>query len=276
MTPPAADNDAGRPAPSRHYFKELAMLADGSLPAARRDEAEARIAATPGGNALLANERRAVDALRTLALVQAPASLRDRIEADRARAGGAPRGRRPGTRTVAGPWTLRMGGTLVGAVAALALVLAFVLPGGTPGSPSVSQAASLALRGATSLAPPTETDNPAKLSRNVDEVYFPNWRGIGWTATGERVDWVEGRMARTVYYDARAGWRVAYTIVGGPALTQPRGAAVTSRRGEQYRSIVIGGRRVVTWRRLGHTCILSAAQVPNRILVGLAAGERSV
>ncbi|HEY5290313.1 MAG TPA: hypothetical protein VIJ59_09780, partial [Caulobacteraceae bacterium] len=79
MKPTAADNQAGRSAMGRRDLADLAMLADGTLPPARRAEVQARIAATPGASALLENERRAVEALRGAAQVRAPGSLRQRI-----------------------------------------------------------------------------------------------------------------------------------------------------------------------------------------------------
>ena len=259
MTPPAADHKANRPELGRRELADLASLADGSLPAAQRAEVEARIAAAPGGSALLEKERWAVDALRGAAMVRAPASLRERIEADRARAG-----RSPGRRRA------MLGGTLVGAIAVVLLVLVLALPGGTPGAPSVSQAASLALRGASLGAPLPAHDARYKLSSDVDEVYFPNWTGIGWKAIGQRVDQLDGRQAITIYY-AKHGVEVAYTIVGGSALAQPSAAVLSRLNRIQLRSLTQGNRIVVTWRRDGHTCILSGARVPDHVLLRLAA-----
>ncbi|HWC85428.1 MAG TPA: hypothetical protein VG388_02745 [Solirubrobacteraceae bacterium] len=259
MTPTAADNEAGM---GRRELADLAMLADGSLPPERRAEVQARIDATPGASTLLENERRAVAAMRDAAQVRAPLALRERIAADRARAGQAPHRRRA-----------VLGGGLAGALAVVALALVLILPGGTPGAPSVSQAASLALRGPNAPPPPPARDAPAvKLARDVDEVYFPNWAGIGWKATGERVDRLDGRLLDTIYYRGY-GRRIAYTIVGGSALAQPRGASLTVANHTPLRSLGRGRRAIVTWRRGGHTCILAGARVPDRVLLRLAAGE---
>src|ERR1700683_3272965 len=132
MKPTASDNEAGRPEMGRRDLADLAMLAYGSLPPARRAEVEARIAARNGGAELLENERRAVAALRGAAQVRAPMTLRERIADDRARAG-----RAPGRRRVV------LGSGLAGALAVLVLVLVLALPGGTPGSAAISHAASL-------------------------------------------------------------------------------------------------------------------------------------
>jgi hypothetical protein len=258
MKPTAAENHAEM---SRRDVADLAMLADGTLPAARRAEVEARIASLPSGPELLEKERRAVDALRGASQMQAPASLRERIEADRARAGRAPQRRRA-----------VLGGGLAAALAVIALALVLILPGGTPGSPSVSQAASLALRGPLSPAPPARGGTGLMLARDVDEVYFPDWAGIGWKPAGERVDRLEGRVLDTIYYRGY-GRLIAYTIVGGSALAQPHPATLSSLNNTQLRSLGLSGRIVVTWRRGGHTCILSGAGVPTKILLGLASGE---
>jgi hypothetical protein len=211
---------------------------------------------------LLEKERRAVAALRATAQVRAPMALRERIVADRARAGRAPRRRRA-----------VLGGSLAGALAVLALALALILPGGTPGSPSVSQAASVALRGPSAPPPPPgRAGHQLRLARDVDEIYFPNWAGIGWKATGERVDRLGGHLVDTIYYRGY-GKQIAYTIVGGSALAQPHGAALTVRNSTQLRSLGLGKRAIVTWRRGGHTCILSGARVPDHVLLRLAAGE---
>ena len=76
------------------------------------------------------------------------------------------------------------------------------LPSGTPGSPSVSDAAALAARGPTQAAPAPDPTLPgARLQESVGDVYFPNWTSkLGWTAIGERTDTLGGRTAVTVYY----------------------------------------------------------------------------
>src|SRR5439155_13601181 len=58
---------------------ELAALADGSLPQSRRAVVEARVAASPRLQALLAEQRRAVSAVRDRTEA-APLSLRTRVE----------------------------------------------------------------------------------------------------------------------------------------------------------------------------------------------------
>jgi anti-sigma factor RsiW len=252
-----ADNETGRPSMGRRELAELSALADGTLPAARRPEVEARIAASGELQALYENERRITELLRAGRAVRAPASLRSRIEADRARLA------KPRRRLV-------YGGGLAGALAAVVLAVVLVSPAGTPGAPSVSQAAALASRGASAPAPKPDPRTPGKLERNVEEIYFPDWASsFHWRAVGQRVDHIEGRLARTVYYDWK-GKRIAYTIVAAPPLRQPSGQ-VRQLNGTELRTLTVEGRLVVTWRRAGHSCVLSGAGVPAESLQRLAA-----
>jgi anti-sigma factor RsiW len=255
----AADKNAEPSEPGRRDLADLSALADGTLDATRRAAVQARVAGSIELSELYERERRAVDLVRrSVAEVRAPASLRARIDSEV--------GRRRSVR-------LRplYGGVLVAGLAAVVLMLVLVLPAGTPGAPSVSQAAALALRGAALPAPAADPGDPAgKLGRRVGQVYFPNWAStLGWRAVGQRVDHLIGRLAITVYYEWR-GRRIAYTVLAAPALRQP--PAVVSRvDGTELRTLRLGGRLVVTWRRAGHTCVLSGAGVSAGELETLAA-----
>jgi hypothetical protein len=198
-----------------------------------------------------------VRVLHEAAAERAPAGLRLRLEAQRANRA---RRHRPRVRY----------GVLAGAVAAAILGALLVLPGGAPGSPSVSEAAGLALRGPASPAPGPDPANPrTKLADQFQNLYFPNWSPtLGWQAVGMRRDRLGGRATMTVYY-RRHGALVAYTIVGTPTLSSPSGH-VTWLNGYELRTFALRGRTVVTWRRAGHTCVLSAAHVPVRALQELA------
>jgi anti-sigma factor RsiW len=236
---------------------QLSALADGSLDPARREAVEAWIASSPELRDLYERERLAVGLMRQAAAERAPARLRIRAEGR-----SAIRARRHG---------IRKGYAVVaGAMAAAASAAVLLLPGGAPGSPSVSQAAELALRGPLAPAPaPDSADPRAKLADRFQEVYFPNWSTtLGWRAVGMRRDRLGGRPTTTVYY-RREGRLIAYTIVGAPALSPPS-ARVRESNGYELRVLSLAGRTVVTWRRDGHTCVLSAARVPLRMLEQLA------
>jgi hypothetical protein len=257
---PSAEHSPNLGAPTARELADLSALADGTLAPARRPEVQARIAESPQLLALYERERDVVSQLRaTNASVRAPESLRAAIE--RARPSARVRTRR----------AVLYGGALAGALAVLVLALVLVLPGGSPGAPSVSEAAALAARGASAPAPSPDPSNPAvKLAVKLESIYFPNWaRSFGWRATGARQDTIGGHRAVTVYYEWR-GKRLAYTIVSTPALAQPA-ASLATVNGIVLRTLTVNGRTVVTWRRTGHTCVLSAAGVNPEILRLLAA-----
>ncbi len=240
---------------------ELSALADGTLERARRPEVEARIAASPELSALYERERRVVEVLHEARrTVRAPARLRARVEAERP-------SRRARVRRRAG-----YAGACAGALATAVLALVLILPVGTPGAPSVSQAAGLAVLGPAATAPAPDPSSPGKLATTIEGLYFPNWSTrFGSRAVGKRIDHINGRLAVTVYYDWQ-GTRLAYTIVGAPALATPA-ARVTMLDGTKLRTLTLHGHLVVTWRRRGHTCVLSGAGIPAVVLQRLAAWE---
>ena len=172
--------------------------------------------------------------------VEPPPALRERIEADRARA--AARGRK-----------LRMRLGVASGVAAVAV--AVVLAAGGTGGPSLDDAAALSARPPTSSAPAVEHAG----------IVFPDWRlEFGWRSAGQRTDDVEGRSAKTAVY-AKDGNQVAYTIVDGPVIDGTGGP-----------DYVADGRRVVTFERNGHTCVVSAPVAVKRdVLLKLAAWDRA-
>jgi hypothetical protein len=195
---------------------------------------------------------------RVRAEVRAPEGLRTRIEAAR------PIRRSRGTRRAA------YGGALAAGLAVIVLGLVLILPGGTPGAPSLSQAAALGALVPTAGAPAPDNDHPdVQLGREVERVYFPNWTSLHWRAVGQRVDHVGGRLALTVYYQWH-GHRIAYTIVSAPELKQPPATPV-SLNGVDLRTLKLDNRTIVTWRRAGHTCILSSATADAATMRELAA-----
>jgi hypothetical protein len=235
---------------------ELAALADGSLAPDRRAAVEAMVESSPELADRLAEQRRALELLRPDEPVEAPAGLRARIEAERSRRAA------PSRRS----WAWGAGIAVAAAAVALALVLA--LPGNV-GGPSVAQASVAGTRPAMS-GPPAQASSTL-LALAVDGVTFPAWaKKFGWTATGVRHDRVGGRRATTVFYDKK-GETIAYTIVAGHALKKPADATQTTKSGTDLRVLTIGGRTVVTWERLGRTCILSGSGVDTAVLTKLAA-----
>jgi len=194
--------------------------------------------------------------------VSAPADLRMRVDA--AQAAPAPRVRRRRF-ALAG-----MAGATVGA-AALAVVLA--LPGGSPGGPSVADAALIALRPAAAPAPAIDAARPYLLRRSVDGIPFPRWHEhFAWRATGQRMDRLDGHAVTTVFY-ARGPVRIGYAILDLPALSMPKGASSVVRGATRFSVLRSHGATVVTWRRAGHTCVLAGRGADARSLLALASWD---
>jgi hypothetical protein len=103
-------------------------------------------------------------------------------------------------------------------------------------------------------------------------VPFPYWGdSFQWEAVGARDDKIEDRSAKTVYYDNPKGARAAYTILGGDTIKAPSGARKQTKNGIKLWIAEDHGRRIVTWTRNGHTCVLSAPlAVPEQKLLQLA------
>ena len=238
---------------------DLARLADGTLPADRRAEVEARVAASPQLSSIVARQGIALEALRGTAEIGAPARLRADVER-----------RRGGSRASRGARRRVVVGRSIAAAAAVALALILVLPSGFSGAPSVADAASLAEKPPTQPAPAGVPGAPALLRKEVDDVPFPNYAAkFGWKPAGARQDDPSGRDATTVYYE-KGGRTIGYTIVSGDALDVPSDARSTTRAGVEYRSFRHDGRTVVTWERNGHTCVLSAKAARPAELLTLA------
>jgi hypothetical protein len=190
----------------------------------------------------------------------APLALRERIEADRARAAKSARPRRLRVLLPAG-----------GLVAAAAVVVV-LLAGGGAAAPSVLATASLATGGPVLPAPAEDMSNKAVLKASIEGVPFPYWGdSFQWKAVGARDDKIEDRSAKTVFYENPKGARAAYTILGGDTIDAPSSAHEQTQSGIELWITQDKGRRIVTWTRAGHTCVLSAPlAVPEQKLLELA------
>jgi hypothetical protein len=236
------------------------------LDAGRRAAVESRAASDPTFAAALAQQQQGRDAIVTAAeSTGAPLALRARVEglAEQGRRHG---GRRPSARTRLGGIRWPGAGLVAGAVAVV--LAAIVLIGGGPG---IDDVAAAAVREPTAQVAPVPPDSKL-LRESVEDVAFPNYAAkFGWKPVGTRTDEIGGRHTRTVFYE-KDGKRIAYTIVAGDALSVPGDATTATREGTRLASFESDGRTVVTWKRNGRTCVLSAVEpgVPTDQLLELA------
>jgi anti-sigma factor RsiW len=145
---------------------DLARLADGTLPAERRAEVEARVAASQRFASVIEQQGMAIDALRTAVATGAPARLRADVERRRGahRALARRRGR------------LLIGGAIAAAAAVL-LALVLVVPNTLSGDPSISDAAALAHRAPTKAAPAGRAGHAAAAGRGRRRRPVPRLHG---------------------------------------------------------------------------------------------------
>lgn len=248
------------PPPSEAEIADLAALADGTLPEARRAAVEARVAASPELQELLERQREAVAAMRSLADEDAPPSLQAAVEARR-----RPRGRRR--------WTARrlLLPAAAGVLAAAIAVVVTVLVTSGPGTPTVAEVARFASQAPTEAAPRPVGDG-ARLAAEVDGVVFPDFgASYGWEAVGANRGELDGRGSTAVVYE-KDGNRIAYAIVAGEALPRPPAGESTIRDGVLYQTLGVDGLTVVTWRREGRTCVL-IGPAPADELIALASWQ---
>jgi anti-sigma factor RsiW len=241
---------------SGEELAELVALADGTLAPERRAAVEARVAASPELQGLLKRQRRSLAATAAIATEEPPASLRTAVE-ERARGGGARQ--RPAFGLVP---RLALGGAAA-AIATIALIVGLT---GGPAGPTVADAARIADLPPSGPAPSRLEGSRSELAVRVDGANFPDLRpAYGWRPAGVRHDEVDGRKATVVYYEKGAD-RVAYVIVAGDGLPQPSDADETVRRGVELRSLSVDGKPAVTWRRVGHTCVITGNASPKELM----------
>ena len=255
--------------PSETDLRDLAALADGSLPESRRAEVEARVQSSAAFRDELERQRRALAAVRSAAAeTRAPAQLRERVE--ELKRGKTPARTRAGRAGSERPWWARWPAVATAGVVAVAAVIAFiVLPGGDP---AVNEAAELASRPASAPAPATQEGQPTLLATSFEGLAYPDWeREFGWRAIGERSDELDGRATHTVFYENREGRRIGYTIVSGDALDAPSDGEETVVDGVELTTFAADGASGVTWLRDGHSCVLAGEGVERSTLLELAA-----
>jgi hypothetical protein len=255
-----------RQASAHAIERDLVRLADGTLESDRRERVERLVAASPELKRRLREQRRAVLATRAVAeRERAPVALRAELPAVSVeeRVVVAPVRRR----RLIGRWPAA-GIGLAGAVGTVTLLLA-TLGGGQAGL-TVAQAATIAARPASATVGEPRDDSVALPRLRAAGLPFPYWEDrFGWRASGLRRDRVDGRLLTTVFY-RRGHELIAYTIVAGAPLASGATAHTVTRAGLVLASFSTPERRVLTWLRRGHTCVLSGTAVPLAALLDLA------
>jgi hypothetical protein len=228
---------------------DLAALADGTLPPEKRAALEQRVAASPRLQALLREQRAALEAVRTLDQ-RAPRHLRESIASARAK----PRAglRLPRLRAVIGAAV---------AAAAIAVLVVLALPSSETSAPTLAQVAALAARRPAA-------DVPAGHVAAWGLEYPDLAHSRGWRTAGSRADHLGRRTARTVFY-TKGRRRIAYTIVATGLVQVPDAIHSWRREGRPWYAFRQDGRTVVAWERKGHMCVVSASGLDGRALVEL-------
>jgi len=164
-------------------------------------------------------------------------------------------------------------GAATALAAAAAVVIALVVGSG-PGTThalDLRSAAAPTLRAATMAAPRESGMRHSQLTAAVDGIAFPYWaERFGWSAAGARHDRIGGRTVTTVFYRDGAGQRIAYAIVGGMPAPRVQAQSVAWLGGTAYGLSTVAGRRVVTWERAGHLCVVAGRGVSDATLLRLA------
>jgi hypothetical protein len=144
-------------------------------------------------------------------------------------------------------------GGLAAVAAAVAISLA---PDGAPSLDAVATAA-------VAVTP----DAPAREPLRASGVRLPA-HVEGWTADARGRASVGGRSVDVVAYRTATGAEVRYAVVDGEPLSVHGGRAQGA-----FRVLTLDGHRAVTWRRGGHTCVLTVAHgdVPVSGLLDAAA-----
>ena len=242
--------------------QDLVALVDRRLDPGRRAALERRAQEDPRLTAAIARQRAAVAMIASAAQqVSAPLALRAAVE----RLQTTPERRTLRERLRGRAW-------LAPVAVAAAGALAIVVLGG--GAPSFDKVVAAAVRPPVAAVVVPVGGNGKLLRERVEGVPFPNLADKGRKATGQRTDELDGRKTRTVFYEGD----VAYTIVGGEALEEPDGAEAATREGTRLKTFTVNAHTVVTWRRRGHTCVVSSKTVPKDTLLELAAwrGEGAI
>jgi hypothetical protein len=196
----------------------------------------------------------ATELRRAAVTERAPSHLRLQID-EMSRAHSQPTRRRSSRRLLLIP--------AAGVIAAIVLALLLVLPGGTPGGPTVAQAAAIGAE-PVSWSPPAQgisgTSVTEEYARFADIKFPTRLENGAWTFQTWRISELDGRRILTIYY-SHGAQAISYSIAATPRL-----------RGQKdgFTGFKLNGRTVVSWQETNHSCLLSSATVSRATLLALA------
>ncbi len=97
----------------------------------------------------------------------------------------------------------------------------------------------------------------------------PDLRAYRWSRDrGSRVDVIGTHTVATTFYE-RGGRVIGASVVSGGPVREP-GPVVATPAGVRSIEISLAGRTILSWRRGGHTVVMSSVAVPQPWLVALA------
>lgn len=152
-------------------------------------------------------------------------------------------------------------------VLAAGVAIAFGSATTTPGQVATDVVAAQAQPPQSGAPPATAGGRPLAAAFGVP---FPDLaRRLGWLPIARRQDVVDGREVRTLIY-ARAGRRLAWSVIDGARVSAPPGSRSVAARGPAASQFESGGRVAVLTTRGRHSIVVSAASVPPRAIIRAA------
>ncbi len=153
-------------------------------------------------------------------------------------------------------------GRILGAiviVVAILLAVVFGLTGGVPDSQVVAHVAALHDLPATRPSP--------RPGQEVGGMRTPDLTYYRWTPQGARLDVVGTHTVATAFF-SRGGRLLAVSVISGGPVSEP-GPVVITPGGVPVHKTVIDTRTVLSWRRGGHTMVMSSIAVPTLWMINL-------
>jgi hypothetical protein len=170
-------------------------------------------------------------------------------------------------------WSVKLIGASAAVLAAVVLVATMIIglsSGALSARPTAAQVTAVWTLPATRRVKADPAD-PTRLDISYDGIAYPNYHDReGWHPVAARYDRIDGLATATVFYQTGRR-RAAYTVVHATGLAVPAEATRLRVAGLSLMEFRSGDRWIVTFRRGGNTCVLTAAAPrERRWLIALA------